>query len=197
MKSITMMFDQLSFGLIPQLAVVMDKAVIESVWMPTLELNELAIAPKFATIFGSAAGKLKVDGLYGGSGFVDLGPSNELEIDGDEYGVELNLERVNLKQISKILKQRFNSPVSLTGSTGIESTMYVDPLFKAQPKGNFKLNIKKLEIPAANIPINQYMSYPTPALKLEEVQLVGQVEEGTVIIREGKIGEAKNDVYVG
>lgn len=194
-NDVYLQFDKLSFGLIPQLAVQMDKAVIESVYMPTMELEQLAIAPKFSTLFGSAAAKIQALGVLGGQAVLDFSPSNELETDGKEYGIELNLDRVSLKEISKLLKDKMNFPVSLSGSTHLESQLYVDPRFKAQPKGEFKLNIKKLELPSTTVPLGQGMGFPVPTLKLEDVTLVGSLDDGTIVIKEGKIGEPKNDLY--
>ena len=191
-------FDGISFGLMPQLGVIVEKAVVESVFAPTLEVDRLGFAPKFASIFGSPAGKLVAYGLFKGDATLDISPSSELEVDGDEMGLEIELENMQLRELSKFLQTSYNFPVSMNGETQIDSRIYIDPTFAVQPAGDINLLINNLDIPSSNLPLNMNgvtMGLALPALKLTKVNLVGNFKDRKFFIKEGKIGESKDDLY--
>lgn len=196
-SNVYLQFDGLSFGLMPQLGLKMKNVVIESVYAPTLSVKTLGIAPKFSAIFGSPAAKVVAYGLFNGDATVDVGPSNQLNIDGDEVGVSLDLEEVSLKELSKFLKKSYSFPITMSGQTNLDSKFYVDPKYKAQPKGDYVLKINKLDIPSSNLPLNMngaVMSLAMPALKLSELTLEGNLSDGKLFIKNSKIGGPKNDL---
>lgn len=196
-SNVYLQFDGLSFGLMPQLGLKMENVVIESVFAPSLAVKTLGFAPKIMSLITQRpGGKLKAYGLFSGDATVDFGPSNELDIDGNEVGVEVNLEKMKLKDISKFLKDSYKFPVTMKGLTNFESTVYLDPSFKAQPKGDVRLLIQELEIPSANISLGTTgMSMAFPSLKLKQVSLVGNIKDRKFFIKEGKIGNVKNDLH--
>lgn len=191
-------FDGISFGLLPQLGIIVKKAVIESVFAPTIEVDSLGFAPKIASLFGSPAGKVVAKGLFAGEANVDFGPSNELQEEGDEFGLEIELDDIQMSELSKFLKQSYNFPVTMSGTTQFSSRLYMDPSFKAKPMGDVNLNIEKFNIPSSNLPLNMNgvtMSMALPALKLTNLNIVGNINDGKFFIKEGKIGEAKDDLH--
>lgn len=198
-SNVYLQFDGLSFGLMPQLGIKMDNVVIESVFGPTLSVETLGFAPKITSLItGRPGGKLRAYGLFAGDGSVSFGPSNQLEIDGQEMGVEVSLEKIQLKDLSKFLKDSYQFPVSMKGTTNLESKVYLDPTFKAQPKGDVNLSIEQLEIPSSNIPLNMngaMLSMSFPQLKLSQVKIVGNINDRKLIIKEGKIGDVKNELH--
>lgn len=196
-SNVYLQFDGLSFGLMPQLALKMEDVVVESVYAPALAMKTLGFAPKMSILFGNLGGKLKAYGLFGGDAVVDLGPSNELDAEGQEFGVSVNLEKVSLKELSKFIKKAANFPLSMNGETELESKIYVDPTFKKQPKGNLQLVIDQLEIPSSNLALQGGLSMPFPALKLSNVLIQGSINDGKFYIKEGKIGsgEKNDDLY--
>ncbi len=197
-SNVYLQFDGLSFGLMPQLGIKMENVLIETVYAPTMSVKTLGFAPKVSSLLGSAAGKLVAYGLFDGEASVDFGPSNELDIEGEEMGLEVELENVDLKELTKFINESKKLPVTMNGTTQLDSSFYVDPSFKEQPKGTVNLAVKNLDIPSSTLPINMngvQMSLSLPALKLSELKLEGNLDDGKFFIREGKIGETKNDLY--
>ncbi len=196
-SNVYLQFDGLSFGLMPQLGIKMDNVLVESVYAPTLSMKTLGFAPKMSLLFGSTAGKLKAYGLFGGDATIDLSSSSELDVN-NEMGVEINLEDVALKDLSKFLKKSFDFPVSMSGQTQVDSLLHIDPTFKKQPKGSVEIKIKDLDIPSSNIsigPANMKMSMAFPALKLTNLVIEGNINDGKLFIKEGQIGDPKNDLH--
>ena len=196
-NNVYLQFDGLSFGLMPQLGIKMDEVVVESAYAPTLSMETLGFAPALSNLFGSPGGKAKAYGLFGGNAIVDFGPSNELDIEGQEFGVSINLEEVALKDLFKYIKKAQNIPVSMSGKTNFDSNLYIDPTFKAQPKGNVELVIAKLEIPSSNVSLGSGLSMSFPAIKLSNVVIDGNLNDGKFFIKEGKIGDGtkKDELY--
>lgn len=198
-SNVYLQFDGLSFGLMPQLGIKMENVVIESVFAPSLSVETLGFAPKITSLItGRPGGKIKAYGLFSGDGTVDFGPSNELDIDTQEVGIEVHLEKIQLKDLSKFLKDTYQFPVSMKGTTGFQSNLYIDPTFKAQPKGDIALTIDQLDIPSSNIPLNMNgarLSMSFPALKLSQVKVVGNINDRKLFIKEGKIGDVKNELH--
>lgn len=196
-SNVYLQFDGLSFGLMPQLGIKMENVIVESIFAPSLAIKTLGFAPKLTSLITRRpGGKLKAYGLFSGDATIDFGPTNELDIDGDEVGVEINLEEIKLKDLSKFLKDSYKFPVTMKGQTNLDSKLYIDPSFKAQPKGDVRLNIERLEIPSTNLSLgNSGMSMAMPALKLNKVSLIGNINDRKFFIKEGKIGEVKNDLH--
>ncbi len=190
-------FDGLSFGLMPQLGIMMDQVMVETAFAPPISMKTLGMAPKLSMIFGIPGGKIKAYDIFGGNAIVDIGPSNELEIQGQELNLNINLDDVALKELSKFIKQATQAPLNMSGTTNLQSQVYVDPTFKTQPQGQVEMQIEKLEIPSSNLSL-QGMSMPLPALKLSNVKLRGSLKDGILNIKEGKIGSGeKNDNLYG
>lgn len=197
-SNVYLQFDGLSFGLMPQLGIKMENVLIETVYAPTLAVKTLGFAPKISSLAGAKAGKVVAYGIFDGEATVDFGPSNELDIDNDEMGMEIELENVELRELTQFLSDSKPLPVTLNGVTQLSSNIFVDPKFKKQPKGKIELEIKNLDIPSSTIPLRMgaaVMSIALPALKLSELKLEGTLDDGKLFIREGKIGEAKNDLH--
>lgn len=197
-SNVYVQFDGLGFALLPQLGIQMDDVVIESVFAPSIAVKSLGVAPKFAALLGKPAAKIVADGVFKGEAVVNVSPSNELDIDTQEMGIGVELEDITLKELSKYLKKTMQFPVTMNGSTGLVSQLYVDPSFKKQPKGSVDLRIKDLDIPSSNIPIKMgpaTMSMAMPGLKLSELVVVGNINDGKLFIKEGKIGDPKNDLH--
>jgi type II secretion system protein N len=193
-SNVYLQFNGLSFGFLPQLGIKMNEVLVESVYAPTLSMKTLGFAPKLSNIFGSPGGIVKAYGLFGGDASIDFGPSNELDVEGEEVGVEVNLEEVALKDLSKFLKKSYNFPLSVQGTTNISSKMNIDPTFKVQPKGRIDIKIKQLNIPSSNLPLPMgavTMSMPLPSLKLTDVVIEGSLNDGKLFIKEGTIGSGE------
>lgn len=200
-SAVYLQFDGLSFGFLPQLGIKMDNVVIESTKAPTLSMQTLGFAPSLSTLFGSPGGKLKAYGLFKGDATVNFGSSQELDIEGPEFALGMNLQNVALKEISKFLKKHYNFSISMAGNTNLDSSLNIDPSFKVQPKGTINFTIKKLDIPSTNLPLNYQgvtMSLPLPALKISDVEIEGSLNDGKLFIKQGKIGDgSKNDDLFG
>lgn len=197
LNNVYLQFDGLSFALMPQLGIMMDNVLVETVYIPTLAMKSLGFAPKISSLIGSPGGKLKAYGLFGGDAVIDVGPSNELDIDSQEYGLSIELEEVALKELSKFLKGTYNLPLTMSGNTNLSANIHADPSFRVQPKGEVYFKIKKLNIPSSNLPLNMngaIMSMPLPALKLTDLEVEGSINDGKLFIRKGKIGEQKDDL---
>lgn len=196
-SNVYLQFDGLSFGLLPQLGIKMEDVIIESVFAPTLSIKTLGFAPKvFSLLMGQPGGKLKAYGLFSGNAVVSFGPSNELDIDRGEVGLNLELDKIELKDLSKFLKDSYQFPLTLKGTTELESTLYVDPTFKKQPKGQIKLLVKELEVPSSNMSLGSTgMSMAFPAVTLKQVLIEGNINDRKLFIKEGKIGDNTNDLY--
>lgn len=198
-NNIYVQFDKLSFGLMPQLGLTLEDVIVESVFFPSLEVQSLGIAPNIISILtGRPGGTIKAWDLFSGEATISGAPSNELDTDGTEFGVEVELEQMNLKSLSKYLKKSKKIPFTLSGVTNLESKVYVDPQFKKQPQGDVKLVIDKLEIPSSSLPLNMgaaKMSLPLPAFSVSKVTLIGRIKDGSFTIKEGKIGDPKNELY--
>ena len=196
-SNVYLQFDGLSFGLLPQLGIKMENVLIESVYAPTLSVKTLGVAPKLSAIMGKPAAKAVAYGLFDGDATVDIAPSNQLDVEGDEMGVSLELDNVSLKELSKFLKNSYNLPITMNGKTNLDSQLFVDPTFKVQPKGDLALNVKNLDIPSSNLPLNMNgatMSLALPALKLSNLEVEGNIGDGKLFIKTGKIGGPKNDL---
>lgn len=191
-------FDGLAFALLPQLGIKMENVLVEVVNFPPFNVDTLGVAPKFSLIFGKLAGVVKASGFFGGDVALHVSPSNQLEADGPELGVDLNLEKVALKDLSKYMQKYSNFPLTVSGETNFDSTLYVDTTYKVQPKGDVKLNIKNLDIPSSNIGLpmggGAAMSMPLPALQLTNLEIEGNMRDGTFTIKKGTIGDPKNDL---
>ncbi len=196
-SNVYLQFDGLSFGLIPQLGIKMENVVIESLFAPTLSVKTLGFAPHLTSLIaGQLGGKLRAYGLFNGDASLSFGPSRQLDIDGPETGLEIQLENIQLKELSKFLKESYQLPISMSGETQLNSNLYIDPSFKESPKGDLRLSIKQLSIPSSNIALGDFgMSMPFPALKLSEVLIVGNINDRKLFIKEGKIGDIKNDLH--
>ncbi len=198
-SQVYLQFDGLSFGLLPQLGIKMENVLVEMVNIPPFNVNTLGFAPRFGLIFGQPAGILKAYGLFGGDASVYINPSNELDVDGLEVGLDLNLENVALKELSKFLQKTSNFPFTVSGNTNFDSNLFVDTTYKVQPKGELNLSIKDLDIPSSNIPLpmgaGASMSMSFPALKLTNLEMEGNVREGILNIKKGNIGDQKNDLF--
>jgi type II secretion system protein N len=196
-SNVYLQFDGLSFGFLPQLGIKMENVVIESVFAPTISVKTLGFAPKITSLLTrKMGGKLKAYGLFSGDASVDFGPSNELETEGEEIGIKINLDKINLKDLSKFLNDSYRFPLTMKGETDLKSNLYLDPSFKEQPKGDLYLTINKLEIPSSNIALgNSGMSMAFPSLKLNQVSIVGNINDRKFFIKEGKIGDLKDDLH--
>lgn len=196
-SGIYLQFDGLSFGLMPQLGIKMENVVIESMYAPTLAVKTLGFAPKISSLLtGKPGGKLKAYGLFNGDASVSFSNTKTSSGDNEALALDVQLESVQLKELSKYLKETYQFPVRMTGQTEFNTQLTVDPLFKDQPKGEVRLNIKQLNIPSSNIPVADFgMSLPLPALKLSELVLVGKMGDRKFLIQEGKIGDIKNDLH--
>ncbi len=197
-SNVYLQFDGLSFGLLPQLGIKMENVVVESVFAPTLAVKSLGFAPKlFSVLTGSPGGILKAYGLFRGDANIEFGSSNQLNIEGKEVGLSLNLEDISLADLSKFLKESSQFPFSMKGTTQMSSHFFIDPSFKEQPKGDWNLAIKAFEIPSTQIPIPMQgasLSFPIPNIKLTEVKIVGNIKDRRLIIKEGLIGKPGNDL---
>ncbi len=197
-SNVYLQFDGLSFGLMPQLGVKMENVLVESIYAPTLAVKTLGFAPKVSSFIGSAAGKIVAYGIFKGEASVEFSPSNELKIDNEEVGLEVSLEDVDLKELTKYISESKPLPITMNGTTQLDSHFFIDPKFKKQPKGDINFQVKNLDIPSSIIPLRMgaaVMSMSLPALKLSELKIEGNLNDGKLFIREGKIGETKDDLY--
>mgnify|MGYP003683410681 CR=1 FL=1 len=203
-NNVYIQFDQLSFGLLPQLGLKMSNVVVESIFAPTLAVKTLGFAPSITSLlFKTPGGKLKAYGLFGGDAVVSIGRSNELDINTTEYGIDVEIEDIDLKQLTKFLKSSYNLPMTASGSSQIESSLHLDPSFKEQPKGDFEIELKDVKIPSFiltfNMPTEGGMgvpiNFPMPALTVSKITLNGKIDDRKLIIKEGKIGDPKNDLH--
>ncbi|MCJ8276175.1 MAG: hypothetical protein HRT44_13360, partial [Bdellovibrionales bacterium] len=136
-NNVYIQFDELGFGLMPQLGLKMSNVIIESVYAPALDVDTLGIAPSITSLlFGTPGGTVKAYGLFQGEAIVSVGSSNELDTDGPEYGIDVEVEDLELKELTKLLKSNYNIPLQASGKSQIESTVHLDPSFKEQPKGD-------------------------------------------------------------
>ena len=195
-NNIYLQFDNLAFGFLPQLGLKMSDVLIESVFAPTLSVETLGVAPKISSlIFGTPGGKIKAQGFFGGDASVSFGRSNKLQIEGQELGIDVDAESIDLKKLTKFLKTSYNLPIEASGSTDIESLVHIDPLFKNQPMGNVNLILNDVVVPPTSIPLGGFMTYSLPGLKLSQVVLKGNIQDRKFIIKEGKLGNPKNDLF--
>ena len=197
-SNVYLQFDGLSFGLLPQVGIKMENVVVESIYAPTMAIKTLGFAPKlFSLLSGSPGGVIKAYGLFRGDANIEFGSSDQLKIEGQEMGLSLDLENINLADLSKFLKESSQFPLSMKGTTQLSSNFYVDPSFQEQPKGDWNLAIQAFEIPSTQIPIPMQgatLSFPIPSIKLTEVKIVGSIKDRRFIIKEGQIGKPGNDL---
>ncbi len=198
-SQVYLQFDGLSFALLPQLGLKMENVLVEMIDVPPFKVDSLGVAPKFSSLFGQQAGILKAYGLFGGDAAIDVAPSNQLDVDSLELGLDIDVENLELKELSKFLDKKSNMPVTISGETNLQSKMYIDTAYKVQPKGEVKLNINNLDIPSSNIGLpmggGAAMSMSFPALKLTTLEMEGNILDGILTIRKGKIGTNKNDLF--
>jgi len=121
-SNVYLQFDGLSFGFMPQLGIKMENVLVESVFAPTMAVKTLGFAPKFFSLLtGTPGGVLKAYGIFRGDADIEFGSSNQLNIDGNEVGLSLNLENISLDDLSKFLKESSQFPLSMRGKTQMTS----------------------------------------------------------------------------
>jgi type II secretion system protein N len=191
--------DGLSFALMPQPGIQMENVFVETVLAPAFEVDTLGLAPGFGLLFGKPSALLKAAGFFGGDASVDVNPSNELDTQGLELGFDVILQKVALKKLSKFLQKQGNFPLTISGQTDLDSNLFFDTSYKKQPKGEIDLKIQDLDIPSSNIGLpmggGAMMSMSFPALKLSALELEGNIREGILNIKKGKVGDPKNDLH--
>ncbi|MCB0378832.1 MAG: type II secretion system protein GspN [Bdellovibrionales bacterium] len=199
--SVIMQFDSLAFALLPQLGIRMSNVTFDSVYAPELKFDSIGFAPSLASLFGGVGGKVVAEGLFGGGAEISVSRSNELDVDGTEFGLDIEIDNLNLKELTQFLKDKMGVPYKALGVTNLDSKIHVDPSFKVQPKGDFELKLEKFNVPAFVLTvymgtgINKVpMSIPLPSLKISKVLLIGKISSGKIIINEAKIGDAKDDL---
>ena len=214
-NQVNVQFDDIGFGLMPQLGVRMNNVNMDfamgSSKFPNLKLDSLGVAPNLLkTIFISMAGKAKLgeamtmiskvqaNGLFEGDINLYLSGSNKLGSEAKAVELEIDVNDLNLSELTKYTKSAMKTNLKAKGFAKLQSKIVFDPVFKEQPDGTYELNIKNLTIPASTqqIPFNGVpMALSLPGLKLDKVKLRGKISDRRFEIIEGKIGDVKNDLW--
>ena len=160
--------------------------------------SSLSINPSYlSSLLGRPGGRVQAEDLFSGNADVYFSQSNQLEgkkEGSQEFGLELDIDDVDLKKALKVAKRSFPLPISPTGKASVQGEVYVDPSFKAQPKADLNINLKTVDVPASNIPLNLgggvTMGLALPGFKLKAVDIKGNLIDRKLTIQEGKIGDA-------
>lgn len=214
-NQINVQFNKVGFGLLPQLGLKMSEVSLDVALgqskLPNLQLDSIGVAPNILKSIGnSISGKAKLAGiitmirkvqalgLFGGDLNLYLSGSKKLGPSSDAIHLEVDAQKLDLRDLTKYMKSAFQTSFSAKGFANLSSDIVLDPLFKEQPDGKYELTLQNLNIPSASytVPMNG-VSFPItlPGLKMDAVKFRGKIEDRRFIIEEGKLGDAKNDFF--
>jgi len=209
-------FASMDLNLLPTPAVSADGVSIETPALPsTLEARWLKISPNVLGLLFNplllkraaggdpeAANKLQMrlggtvaaEGVLGGDVDVSIGPGSKSEGGAERSKLTVEIEKVNLKELSKWASLSLN----IQGQANFNTIMQFTPGFAEQPEGELDVRVNKFNLPASTImvPLGEaMMPINVPTLTLANVVMKGRLVGGSLIIEEGAFGQNQDPIH--
>ncbi len=186
-------FERLDLAVVPQPGLKMTDVRLETSALPGVEMSQLFVSTSILGLITFRPGIAAIaEGLAGGNlAFSTRG--GEYNKNGVRKQVlSLNAQKLNLEQVLEMLKAN----LQIKGSISAEGTSTVDFSFADQPEGQLELSTQDLNLDGAQIP-TPMGAFPLPRVKISQIRLEGNLNQGRLIISRGEIGGSKSDVVSG
>jgi type II secretion system protein N len=194
--------EHLGVNLIPSPALEAEEATIELTsirGLPPLKAEAISAGISIPHLLSLQIGfNLKATGLFGGK-FATTLPQKLIEgialnaptPKDATYGVDLDIEKVDLAQLTSQLKL----PIPAKGKVSLETGVEIDPSFAKQPEGDIEVNASAVNIGAFSLPTDMG-PVPLPDLSFEEIAAKGFIKNGKITIESAEIGAPEDQLYM-
>lgn len=188
-NQVFLQFTEFGFNLLPP-ALNFEEVYVETPFMPALTTDNLSISPSISSMISQKPyGTVRADGLFKGEVKIELKKGTSTENIPDRHRLVLSAEKLDLKS----LRDGFNLPVSFNGSLNVNLDAQADPNMAEQPEAEVLIVIDGFILPTATV--STMMGPLTlPEIKLEHVEIKGRLSNGNLIIEQGDIGNAKDEL---
>jgi type II secretion system protein N len=189
-NQIFLQFDELQMSIFPSPGMKVRQVYVEGPAIPSISAQEIKFAPSISgLIVQQPYGTVNAKGLFGGDVQVQVksGPRSDNGV--DRQKIEVTASRLNLQD----LRQLGNIPVLMKGKLDVQGTALIDTTFVEQPDVDVVLSIQQFEIPPSMF-ASAMGDLPIPEIKISRVDLKGRLAAGKVIIENGVIGKAGDDL---
>ena len=183
-------FDDMRLSVLPTPGVALDNVYVETPTLSGLKAQEVVATPSIrALIFQKPAGQLTAKGFLNGEVEVYLAPGKASDNGVPRNQIELEAKQLSLEQVKNLLQL----PVTFRGNLDIESSALVDLSFQEQPDMDVVLKVDKFELPVANVqtPLGPVT---LPDLKLSAIEMKGRLSSGKLLIEQGSLGRAGDEL---
>lgn len=183
-------FERLKMSLFPQAGVQMDRVYLEAVNLPGLSAQSITITPAIAALFAQKPyGHVSAKGLLHGDVDVKVSGGTASEKGTEITGLDIQAQHLSLQDIRSLAKL----PVLLKGQLDLKTAGQLDLAFAEQPDMELNLKINKFEMPPSNVP-TPLGDITLPELKLSDLEVKGKLSAGRLLIENGRIGSAGDDL---
>lgn len=194
-------FDTLDIGLIPQPSLELSKVVVDSAFVPELNIGRLAVSANLAGLLTFKPGvNMAANQLMGGDLYIstrggDKVVVNKKPIDRNKQKVFVEIAKIDLAQASRAAQL----PLSLSGKLSGDIESHLDPEFQEQPSMNVDLKVSKALLPGGNLN-TPFGPLPLPRLNLNNIVLKAAMDnkpnkKDSLQITNFQLGKRGGDIF--
>lgn len=190
-NQVYLQFDQLHINpLSPSIG--LENVLLETKTIENLTIKNLTAAPSIlALISKKPGGVLTAEGFLAGKATIKVSPSSAKDkTDNPKSNVELNLEKISLKDVRRTL----NLSLPIAGQLNLTTQAVVDLAFAEQPDGDLNATIQKFELTGGNINLPDMGSLNLPEIKFSSIELKSKFQAGKWMIETMKLGQPADDL---
>jgi type II secretion system protein N len=188
-NQVFLQFSEFGLNLLPP-ALKFSEVFVETPFFPAVTTESLNISPSIsAMISRKPYGSITANGLFKGEVNISVKKGTPTEASPERQRLVLNAEKLDLKS----LRDTFILPLAINGKLDLDADLQADLEGKEQPEMDLLLIIEEFNLPTATV--STMMGPLTlPEIKLVKVEIKGRLANGSLIIEQGDIGVAKDEL---
>lgn len=189
-NQVFLQFEELQMSLFPSPGMKVRQVYVEGPTIPAISAQEIKFAPSVSGLIAQQPyGTVNAKDLFGGDIQIQVKSGSRSDNGVARQRIELSASHLSLQD----LRQLGNIPVMMKGKIDLQSTALIDPTFAEQPDVDVVLSINQFEIPPSMF-ASEMGDLPIPEIKVSRVDLKGRLAAGKIIIENGTIGRAGDDL---